>query len=608
MAHALTTQPAAPRDVRSREAAGGRGEWLRIWLACLAFYYPLFWISNSLMWAVPQLLRVAFAGFRLEGFRLTSFGAFASTVAPAAHGGAGFHGPARTMASLGVAVALLLIVTLALIIFGRRFRTLGGLGIALVANAALTQWLGRRFEFGEISPGMIPGVVLFFAVLCFGLWWMLTGWPGTAGWPTESFPGRLGNLLAGFVLLPLVPWQWLGLGWGFARWPYVLLLAAPGLVAAVLVSLRPVSRPAARSQGAGWKTVGLGVLALALLIVGVRKGQSAIERARREANDVAMAAYPILPADTPYPKIFFQKGVSVSAEGWGGYESESARRTLERLRQLGVDSVALVPYGFAERDHPEVRLNTGTGSWESDLGLEQMSRVAHALGMKVMLKPGIWVGGGGYAGQLDFPSPADRAKWFEEYGRFNEHYAQLATKIHADLFCVGGEFEKLTPDEAAWRKLIARARGLYPGPLVYAANFGTEFESIRFWDALDYIGLQDYYPLPDDLSTDEVVRKVEAVQQKYQRPVIFTEAGFPSREGANRNPWEDGRGSKLALDLQARCYQAVFKAFYDKPWFEGVYWWKVGTDGFGGPEDTSLTPWGKPAMDVVKQWYARPER
>ncbi len=601
MAHALSAQPAGPRDVRSREATGERGEWLRIWLACLAFYYPLFWISNSLMWAAPELLRVAFAGSRLEGFRLTSFGAFASAVTPAASGG-GFHGPARTMASLGVAVALLLIVTLAMIIFGRRFRTLGGLAIALVANAALTQWLGRRFEFGEISLGTIPGVVIFFAALCFGLWWMLTGWSA------ERFHGRLGNLLVGIVLLPLLPWQWLGLGRGFARWPYVLLLAAPGLVAAVLVSLRPVSCPAARPHVAGWKTVGLGVLALALLIVGVRKGQSAIERARREANEVAMASYPTVPASTPYPKILFQKGVSVSAEGWGGYESESARRMLERLRKLGVNSVAFVPYGFAEPSHPGVRLNTGAGSWESDLGLEQMSRVAHALGMKVMLKPGIWVGGGGYAGQLDFPLPADRAKWFEEYARFTEHYALLATRIHADLLCVGGEFEKLSPDEAAWRKLIARVRELYPGPLVYAANWGEEFESVKFWDALDYIGLQDYYPLPDDLSTDEVVRKVEAVQQKYQRPVIFTEAGFPSREGANRNPWEDGRGSKLALDLQARCYQAVFKAFYDKPWFEGMYWWKVGTDGFGGPEDTSLTPWGKPAMDVVKQWYTRPEK
>ncbi|HET7102290.1 MAG TPA: hypothetical protein VFJ52_14140, partial [Terriglobia bacterium] len=34
-----------------------------------------------------------------------------------------------------------------------------------------------------------------------------------------------------------------------------------------------------------------------------------------------------------------------------------------------------------------------------------------------------------------------------------------------------------------------------------------------------------------------------------------------------------------------------------------MYWWKVGTNGFGGADDTSLTPWGKPAMQVVRKWY-----
>jgi len=73
--------------------------------------------------------------------------------------------------------------------------------------------------------------------------------------------------------------------------------------------------------------------------------------------------------------------------------------------------------------------------------------------------------------------------------------------------------------------------------------------------------------------------------------------------GANRHPWEDGEPGKIVLNLQARCYEAIFRAFYDKPWFEGMYWWKVGRNGFGGPDDTSLTPWGKPAMAVIRKWY-----
>jgi hypothetical protein len=384
------------------------------------------------------------------------------------------------------------------------------------------------------------------------------------------------------------------------------MLMAPAALAATVASVRPAAR-AAEPQRLGWRTPALGVVLVALLAAGVHAGQAALTRARAASTRTAMAAYPKVSPDAPYPKGFFQKGLSVSAEGWGGYESESARQMLQALRRDGVNSIALVPYGFEPRGRPEVRLNTGAGSWESDEGIQEMARVAHALGIKVMLKPGVWVGDGGYAGELEFDSAAERAEWFKSYGRFVEHYACLAKRVHADLLCVGGEFVHLTPYDAEWRKLIARARVLYPGPLVYAANFGGEFESVKFWDALDYIGLQEYYPLPNDLNADAIERKVEAVQRKYQRPVIFTEVGFASGEHANRAPWEDGRGAP-APDLQARCYEAIFKTFYDQPWFEGMYWWKVGTNGFGGPDDTSLTPWGKRAMQVVRQWYTRPGR
>jgi Glycoside Hydrolase Family 113 len=89
--------------------------------------------------------------------------------------------------------------------------------------------------------------------------------------------------------------------------------------------------------------------------------------------------------------------------------------------------------------------------------------------------------------------------------------------------------------------------------------------------------------------------------------VIFAEVGFPSVEHGNRNPWEE-RPGKHSLELQARCYEQIFRAFYEKPWFQGMYWWKVGTNGFGGPRDISHTPWGKPAMEVVGDWYRKNDR
>ena len=48
--------------------------------------------------------------------------------------------------------------------------------------------------------------------------------------------------------------------------------------------------------------------------------------------------------------------------------------------------------------------------------------------------------------------------------------------------------------DAEWRALIVQIRGVYGGPLSYAANFDQVHE-VGFWDALDAIGVNAYYPL-----------------------------------------------------------------------------------------------------------------
>lgn len=420
------------------------------------------------------------------------------------------------------------------------------------------------------------------------------------GIEARGYAARAAMLLGGFALLPGAL-----LALAAAREdPFaarrLVFLIVPGMVAALLAAIRRLrpTRPARFS----WRQVGWGAAATILLAGTVSYAGGAINRARARARSAEtralLATLPAVPAGAPFPKIFFQKGVSFTAEYPDVYASPGARRMLEALPAYGVNAIALVPYGGTSARPPRV-YRYGPGSWESDEGLEVLARLAHARGIRVLLKPAIW-----RANDLEISSAQDRAAWFREYGDWIEQYARLAARLHADLFSVGGEFVHLSSDGAPWRAIIARVRRVYAGPLTYAANFGSEFEGIAFWDALDYLGLQEYYPLPDDLATDEIVRRVEAVQRRYQRPVIFTEVGFSSAAGANRRPWEDGRGAP-APEFQARCYQAVFQAFYSKPWFEGMYWWKVGTNGYGGPDDSSLTPWAKPAMQVLSRWYLK---
>lgn len=295
----------------------------------------------------------------------------------------------------------------------------------------------------------------------------------------------------------------------------------------------------------------------------------------------------------------FFRGVNFTAERGAPYGGAASAAQLKLLPHYGIDSIALVPYAVTRPGESSLRW-MGAGSWEPDEGIRTLIAEAHALKMKVLLKPQVWVPRG-FTGDLEFAQPAERERWFLEYSRYILHHAALAMQAKADLFCVGTEFVNLR-DAPNWKTLIDQTRKVYSGPLLYAATQGPEFETIAFWDRLDYIGLNNYYPLPDSLDCAALVTKVEAVSRKFRKPVIFTEVGYTSLKNPHREPWDETPRT-ISLADQARCYDAVLGAFYTKPWMQGFFFWKVGTNGFGGASDGSHTPWGKPAMDVMSRWY-----
>jgi hypothetical protein len=379
-------------------------------------------------------------------------------------------------------------------------------------------------------------------------------------------------------------------------WEGAAMMGAAGLAVILVVAWRRHwwMAPA-------WK-VWPGFAASAVLMAGGLGVAQWRETQRLESRRAALAAVPRPDPAAPYVFDYFHKGVSFTAERVP-YDAEEARQMLGRLPAYGVDAVALVPYAFVPRGEVGIRIPGREESWESEAGMEILAGEARRRGMRVMVKPHVWR----LQGRTGIPETEAR-EWLRQYRPLVEHYARFAARIHADTLCIGTELRGLTGYEREWRELIAAGRTLYKGPMVYAANHGEEFETIRFWDALDYIGVDNYYPLDDNYSAAELVAKIEAVQQRFGKPVLFTEAGFGAHEDSHLAPWEDRTQKRLDLGEQARSYEALLSAVYRKEWFRGVYWWKVGTNGYGGPDDNSMTPWGKPAMDVVRRFYLLPAR
>lgn len=288
-----------------------------------------------------------------------------------------------------------------------------------------------------------------------------------------------------------------------------------------------------------------------------------------------------------------------------GYGSARALAQAKRLYALGVRQMALNPFGYMRSTAtPEV-------SWGGDRSLTDDQLVAqitqlHELGFEVMLKPHIWawsyMGG---SGNMDLNFDADGWKrWFASYTAFARHYAQIAEQTGCTCFCLGLEFTQASKaNPGAWATVAAACRELYKGRVGYAANWYEEFEIFADWDAFDWMGVNAYFPLVGS-TVEELAAswtphldKIEAVAKG--KPVLFAEAGYRAVEKTTETPWDaDGPRDD---GLQARAYEALFRACTERPWFRGVYWWKWFTDLPG--ENDSFVPADRPAERVMAAWY-----
>ncbi|MEM6453931.1 MAG: hypothetical protein AAF772_02440 [Acidobacteriota bacterium] len=102
-----------------------------------------------------------------------------------------------------------------------------------------------------------------------------------------------------------------------------------------------------------------------------------------------------------------------------------------------------------------------------------------------------------------------------------------------------------------WRMLIERTRAIYRGPLTFAANHDA-YADMGFWDALDWMGINAYFPLRAGLDaplrvdalTDAWRTVFDAVaafraDRDLTLPILFTELGYTLRRGTTVAPWSD---------------------------------------------------------------------
>jgi hypothetical protein len=279
------------------------------------------------------------------------------------------------------------------------------------------------------------------------------------------------------------------------------------------------------------------------------------------------------------------KGVALANlhRGNVGYGSDDCRQQLKVIAELGANWVAISEFAYMPQvDQPSVQ-------YRADRSMDHIARTirdAHALGLKVMLKPHLWsrtfYTQGKWCGDIRMNSQADWDRFFAEYGEFILRDARTAQQAGADALCVGVELQAVTTtQEARFRELITQVRAIYKGHLTYAAAYG-EAPQVRFWDALDCIGIDAYYPIASsELATEDQLRagwagvyqQLEAMAKQWNKPICFTEIGYTDSATAGMEPWR-WQTFRPSAEYQARLYRVAVEEATKRDYIRGLFVWK----------------------------------
>ncbi len=302
-----------------------------------------------------------------------------------------------------------------------------------------------------------------------------------------------------------------------------------------------------------------------------------------------------------------------------GSREPADQEHVDALAGIHADYAAVMPYGFIrEPNRPEIIFDTDR-QWygETRDGARQYISLLQKNGIRVMLKPQLWIWRGLFTGELAMASEADWKELEAEYEDFILAYADLAEETGVALFCIGtelGAFVKARP--GFWKSLIASVRKRYSGRLTYAANW-DEYLRIPFWEDLDLIGIDAYFPLSDarnpgleDLRAGwkRWKKDIQTLQEAVGIPVLFTEYGYRSMDYTAKKPWLVDRSEEgVNLEAQANAKRAIFEEFWHEEWFAGGFVWKwfIHHSRAGGLTDNRFTPQNKPAQEVIRDYYRR---
>jgi hypothetical protein len=291
-------------------------------------------------------------------------------------------------------------------------------------------------------------------------------------------------------------------------------------------------------------------------------------------------------------------------------DQPSARESLLRMKNIGADSVVLVP--FFRQGRPNSG-EIGFSDAVTDRQLRSAIENARQLNLSVILKPQILVDTG-WAGDIRFGNDIDEERWFERYRDLLTYYARLAQSERVDAFVIGTELSGIETS-ARWHDIVVAVRKVYRGRLTYAAHGVEGVKRFSAWKEMDAVSVNLYPSLGENNDTGAIREHMERTltqlresTQELARPIWVLEVGIPSAKGALNMPWDWRRLNESGARPDVLIQSAVFRQWLealDKPWVDAVFIWCWYSDPYaGGLGNNDYTLQNKPAEKQVSCLWA----
>lgn len=294
--------------------------------------------------------------------------------------------------------------------------------------------------------------------------------------------------------------------------------------------------------------------------------------------------------------VFDIQGFGFKSDWNGEFRSGAAHSAMQGLAATNANAISIAPRLFTS-SMTSNEVIADPGKTESDANIAATVADAHALGLSVLLKPMLSSLDGTSAHEL---RPSDVGAFFASYKTEMLDLARVAEQSGVEMLSIGNELSKLSGEQyrGYWIDLVDSVRSVYHGQLTYAAAT-DEAIHVGLWDQIDEIGVNAYPPLTtktdptvaemvaawNNVSANDYwaaamdhkspVEFMHALAVEHGKPLLFTETGYRSVDGANIAPGGWTGSSTQDVQEQRDAFDAFFQVWgaHGGSWFKGAHIW-----------------------------------